>query len=80
MGALKEFYLLYEDHITNRQFRWFTRVSSERTAYEMLKRANLPKIGNYKKTSYKLEFNFEDDYHDLIVQPARKFIKHADIF
>ncbi|WP_443138926.1 nuclease-related domain-containing protein [Piscibacillus sp. B03] len=82
IGALKEFFLLYGDQITNRQFRWWTGVESPRTANAMLKRAKLIKVGDNKKTFYRLSYDYENDFNDFTTnkKPAGKFKKHAGIF
>lgn len=89
IGALKEFFLLYGDQITNRQFRWWTGVESDTTAKRKLQKLGLKKIGKNKKTIYYLDFNYDQDFKEIVKynkvtdknrKRTDKFQKTTDIF
>ncbi|WP_054754581.1 hypothetical protein [Piscibacillus salipiscarius] len=81
VGALKEFFLLFGDQITNRQFRWWTGVGSESTAKKQLRRSGFNRVGDKRTAIYKLNFNYDEDFDEFVRwKQADKFRKRALIF
>ncbi|WP_318507479.1 hypothetical protein [Bacillus sp. T3] len=55
--ALRDYFLLWGEEITNAQFRWFLGVDSVHVASKMLKKLNLPSRGQNKYRVYLLSFD-----------------------
>ncbi|MBR7554131.1 nuclease-related domain-containing protein [Allobacillus sp. GCM10007491] len=64
IDALKDFYLLFNDQITNREARWFFQIDSRKIARNLL--IKLPMVGKNKGASYQLDFNIERDFTYLL--------------
>lgn len=51
--SLQQYFLLYDDFITNKTCREFLQLRTRYEANRLLRKANLIKIGNNKSTKYK---------------------------
>lgn len=62
INALKDYFLLLGNKITNHEFRAFAGLESEHVVKHILKREQLKHHGNNKGRIYYLDFDFEKDF------------------
>ena len=64
IDALKDFYLLFNDQITNREARWLFQIDSRKVARNLLAKQTL--IWKNKGASYQLAFDTQRDFAYLL--------------
>jgi len=77
INALKDYYLLCGDKLTNHDFRRFTGLESEHAAKNLLSRAGLRHSGKTTARVYHLDYNYNVDFNYIEkLQKLNPIVKH----